>query len=250
MKTIDFIKKAIIVHGDKYDYSKSIYTVSTEKITIICNIHGEFRQIATSHINNKYNCPSCAKITQNIKFKKTHNSRKENFDHIVPPIGSKIIPLSKGLYCIVDADDYDDLMKFNWYASKLSNSEIVYAKTRLKGKMHRYLMSVNDPSIMVDHRNHNTLDNRKSNLRLCNGAQNNMNRILIPNTSSIYKGVTFLKRRNKWKACITMNNVRYYIGEFINEIDAAKAYDMKAKELFGKFAYLNFKIINKAKNAG
>ena len=65
-----FIEKAKEVHGDKYNYSKSIYTKSCNKLTIICPIHGEFEQIATNHLQNN-GCIKCANIYKNIKNKKS-----------------------------------------------------------------------------------------------------------------------------------------------------------------------------------
>lgn len=60
-KKEDFIKKAISVHGNKYDYSKVEYKGCCEKVTIICPIHGEFNQTPRSHIRGS-GCPECAKI--------------------------------------------------------------------------------------------------------------------------------------------------------------------------------------------
>jgi DNA polymerase III sliding clamp (beta) subunit (PCNA family) len=60
-KTGDFIKKSKKIHGDKYDYSLSIYTTSKNKLTIICPKHGEFSQRASSHIGKqKQGCKMCA----------------------------------------------------------------------------------------------------------------------------------------------------------------------------------------------
>ena len=58
--------------------------------------------------------------------------------------------------------------------------------------------------------------------------------------SSKYKGVTWHKMGKKWVAAIQLNRKQYHLGHFSNEIDAARAYDEKAKELHGEFAYLNF----------
>lgn len=54
-----FIKQAHLVHLNKYDYSKSIYKSSKDKIIIICPIHGDFSQIPDAHINAKQGCPIC-----------------------------------------------------------------------------------------------------------------------------------------------------------------------------------------------
>lgn len=60
--TETFIEEAMKIHGDKYDYSKSVYVTSTTKLIIICNEHGEFTQNPNNHVNNKQSCPQCAKI--------------------------------------------------------------------------------------------------------------------------------------------------------------------------------------------
>lgn len=94
----------------------------------------------------------------------------------------------------------------------------------------------------IDHINHNILDNRKCNLRACSHSKNMMNQqTQIKNKTSIYKGVRFYKRTNKWVSQIKINQKYNHIGFFTSEIEAAKAYDNKAIELFGEFANLNFK---------
>ncbi len=52
--------------------------------------------------------------------------------------------------------------------------------------------------------------------------------------------MSFHKRDNKWEVQITFKGERTFLGRFDDEVEAAKAYDKKAKELFGEFAYLNF----------
>ena len=96
--------------------------------------------------------------------------------------------------------------------------------------------------LVVDHINHNTLDNRRKNLRLCTWAQNNQNRrpSKRKNKLSKYKGVSFYKKSKLYRALIWCNKKQYFLGYFKDETDAAKAYDKKARELFGEFAYLNF----------
>ena len=56
--TDDFIKKAKLIHGDRYDYSKSNYIKRHGKVEIICKIHGMFSQIPGDHLNN-HGCPKC-----------------------------------------------------------------------------------------------------------------------------------------------------------------------------------------------
>ncbi len=92
----------------------------------------------------------------------------------------------------------------------------------------------------IDHRNRNGLDNRKKNLRGCTRSQNYANCPAPKTNKSGFKGVRWDKTRNKWKAEISLNDKNLHIGRFLNIEDAIRAYDRKAIELFGEFAYLNF----------
>ena len=92
----------------------------------------------------------------------------------------------------------------------------------------------------VDHKDRNSLNNHISNLRWCSKRQNNQNRSKQKNTTSVYKGVCFEKRSNKWLAQIKHNGRSIHIGLFTDESEAAHAYDRKASELFREFAHLNF----------
>ena len=94
--------------------------------------------------------------------------------------------------------------------------------------------------LMVDHRNHNTLDNQRCNLRVCTNIQNQQNKKRKINIGSKYKGIHFYKQCKKWQAKIKYNKRQLFLGYFDKEINAAKAYDKKAKELFGEFAFTNF----------
>jgi len=152
----------------------------------------------------------------------------------------RFIELTWGKYAIVDAEDYDRLNSYKWCAVKEGCSW--YAKTfRRDGfplPMHRLITGA-PKGFFVDHENHNGLDNRKQNLRLCTRAQNNRNQRPYGKTSR-YKGVSRYKRTNRYIAAICYQGKRFHLGYFKDEIDAAKAYDKKARELFGRFAYLNF----------
>lgn len=153
------------------------------------------------------------------------------------------IPLSKGLVSKVDPDDYLVLSRCNWCASDSGNG-IHYAQRKDRKKtvlMHRFIMGVTDPNIFVDHINGDTLDNRRSNLRLCSRSQNNRNKTAHKNSTSKYLGVCWDKARSKWKSTIYVGNKVRHLGRFKNEVDAAHAYDKAARSEFGEFANLNFK---------
>jgi hypothetical protein len=104
--------------------------------------------------------------------------------------------------------------------------------------MHREIIDA-APSLFCDHINHNTLDNRRCNLRLCTAAQNARNRLPGDNCTSSYKGVFWKKEKKKWCAKIRYNGEHIHLGYFDYEQDAAIAYDDMAIELFGPFACLN-----------
>ena len=151
------------------------------------------------------------------------------------------IELSWGKWAIVDAEDYEQLSKYRWCAIQTGRNW--YAKTFDRNgiilSMHRFITNA-PKGLFVDHKNHNGLDNRRSNLRLCTHAQNQQNTKPRSGGTSKYKGVFWEKAKKKFRAKITHNRKGIHLGYFDDEIDAAKAYDKKAVELFGEFAYLNF----------
>lgn len=152
------------------------------------------------------------------------------------PKDYKIIVTYNGLSCKVDNEDFDYLKKIPWKMNKN-----FYACNTTYGLMHRIITKCEKGKV-VDHINHDTTDNRKSNLRICTNNFNSMNsRKIKLNKSSVYKGVSWYKRDGIWTSYIMISRKRIYLGRFKCEIEAAKAYDKKAKELFGEYAYLNFK---------
>jgi len=103
--------------------------------------------------------------------------------------------------------------------------------------LHRLIIGAK-PGEVVDHINGNGLDNRRSNLRICSVGQNRQRGVEFKRGASGYRGVH--KRRDRWKAQIWHENKNIYLGTFISKQDAARAYDAKAKELFGDLALTNF----------
>ena len=95
--------------------------------------------------------------------------------------------------------------------------------------------------LVVDHINHNGLDNRKANLRIATRAQNSRYSKKTKNKfSSNYKGLYFHRLERRWRVRITENGRTRYVGQFKDEIEAAKAYDRAARKYHGEFASLNF----------
>ena len=150
------------------------------------------------------------------------------------------IPLTKGKFARVDLADYPRLKKYNWSAVKAPNTYYAVRYHRKKEiRMHRQI--TNAPAHLVcDHIDHNGLNNTRKNLRLCTLAQNALNQKHRKGCSSRYKGVYYHKRDKTYHARIYHKGRSYHLGSFKNEKHAAKAYDKKARQLFGRFAHLNF----------
>ena len=151
------------------------------------------------------------------------------------------IALTRGSVAIVDASDYDDLMRFWWSRSAPSSNGKFYAVRSLyeNGKhvhiwMHKYVMGASTDEI-VDHENRDTLDCRKSNLRVASSQQNCANASLRKDNLSGLKGVS--QRGKRWFAQISIKGRTRGIGTFDTPEAAHAAYCVAARELHGEFAY-------------
>ena len=157
----------------------------------------------------------------------------------------RTISLTQGFKAIVDDEDYKELSKYKWHATDAVSGNCRATTSHLDIIMARIIMKA-PPQVLVDHKNGNTLDNRRKNLRLCTHTQNNQNkRKTRQRVSSKYKGVSFLKSTKKWRVYIALQDIfrrtfNVSLGTFSVEEEAAKAYDEAAREYFGEFARLNF----------
>jgi hypothetical protein len=171
---------------------------------------------------------------------------KEIQDNNIKPIiyhnNIPIIPI-KQKYNIhlayIDEDIYHKVNMYNWNFNK------GYAHGRVDGKlikMHSYIyqLTFNKTGTMrnpIDHINHNGLDNRISNLHIVTASHNSHNTESLINSSSKYKGV--VKRKTGYQSRISQNSIVYELGVFECENEAAEAYNKKALELYGKYAFVN-----------
>jgi hypothetical protein len=143
-------------------------------------------------------------------------------------------------YTLVDDEDYEYLNQWKWHKGNhgyVSNCKWTNGKT-VHELIHRVITKA-PKDMYVDHINHNKIDNRRCNLRICTQSQNVSNQ--RPKKQK-YKGVVFIKfgKRNKrWKFEICCNKEKFTSKSYLTEKEAAIAYNEKALELFGEFACLN-----------
>jgi hypothetical protein len=157
----------------------------------------------------------------------------------------RTISLTQGFVALVDDADYDRVAAHKWCATRCKTN--VYGIRKVKtadGRttsqlLHRFILSVIDPGIDVDHEDHNGLNCQRYNLRRCVRGENNGNRRKIRGVSN-YKGVSWDSSRGLWRACITIRRRTKYLGRFDDERDAALAYDAAARENFGVCSFCNF----------
>lgn len=157
----------------------------------------------------------------------------------------KEIYLNKGYKALVDDEDYERLNKFKWFIKSHSSSNTIYAQRNVfrNGKwttqpMHKDIVHVTGFK-HIDHIDGNGLNNQKINLRECSLSQNIMNSRKRKNTSSRYKGVSWVKQKQKWSAEIQYNKTKIRLGCFATENEAAEAYNSAALQYHKCFARIN-----------
>jgi len=152
------------------------------------------------------------------------------------------IKLTQGRMAQIDDEDFEWLNQWKWCVQRMHNTYYAIRKQHIGNRyitirMHRIIMRT--PShLQVDHKDRNGLNNQRLNLRNCNNSQNQMNK--KSSGVSQYLGVSY-NHKGRIKANIKGNGKIIHLGTFETEIEAAKAYDNKARELHGEFANLNFK---------
>jgi hypothetical protein len=149
------------------------------------------------------------------------------------------IPLTRGRYAIVSRRDFVWLKQWNWYAER-HGRDFYAVRTEYIGLrrqqvyMHREILDLkHGDRYQVDHRNRDTLDNRRSNLRIANHSQNGSNSKLYNNNTSGYRGVTV--SRDGWMARIVVGGETIFLGRFSSKKRASAAYREAAIKYHGEF---------------
>ncbi len=155
----------------------------------------------------------------------------------------KEIQLTQGQVALVDDEDFEYLTSRKWWAHKERN-ERWYAESKEKGvKIHMHRVITNAPSgFEVDHINHNGLDNRKENLRVCTKSENIQNSRLRKDNTSGLRGVS--RNGSGWKALLRKDNTTVFDKTYKTKNEASEAYNEAAKKYFGKHAFLNPEVNN------
>lgn len=149
------------------------------------------------------------------------------------------VTLSNGLEAVIDAEDAHFVEGWNWSA-RVTKWGVYAARTSYASgkkadvKMHRVILSAQDGDI-VDHKNGDRRDNRKTNLRIATAAQNAQNAARRNDNSSGFKGVSMHKTSGKWWAYINVAGKRKSLGYYVKPEDAHSAYSKASAELHGEF---------------
>lgn len=153
----------------------------------------------------------------------------------------KEIKLTQNKVAIIDDKDYDLISQFKWCA--VNYHGCFYASTEKYGKtilMHRLILDV-QKGTMIDHIDHDGLNNCRNNIRICTPCQNARNSSKSRFKKSKYKGVWFDESdgKKRIRSGIRINGKLINLGSFKSEHDAGLAYDEAAKKYFGEFANIN-----------
>lgn len=165
----------------------------------------------------------------------------------IPELKNPIIYNSDGTFCLiiyspskktfhsvlVSGEDLYLVCNFMWHIGSGG-----YAKTKINNNAVGMANVILKTNSIVDHINRDRLDNRRCNLRVATSYQNSLNKSPLNKTSK-YKGVSLCKQTGKFVVRIKHGGKYLNLGRFLCEKDAAIAYNKKASELFGEFAYLN-----------
>lgn len=160
----------------------------------------------------------------------------------------RTIPLTQGQFAIVDPEDYEWLMRWKWcaiWSDRAKSFYAVRATSRRDGKqrlirMHREVSGV-PVGVEVDHKDRQTLNNRRVNLRPASHTQNRWNIEKQANNTSGFKGATWCKTKKRWRAVITVNGKKKALGQFSTPEEAGKAYETASAQMHGEFSSVFFK---------
>lgn len=149
-----------------------------------------------------------------------------------------LVPLTRGFSAIVDDADYPMVMRYKWLA-RVCSAEHIYASRGVAASggmkpqtiyLHRWLMDC-PPELQVDHINHNTLDNRRGNLRIVTRTQNRINRKRRPRGCKYHLSGTGKVIPRPWQAVMVSEGVQRSLGSYATEAEASAAYEAECRRV-------------------
>jgi ribosomal protein S14 len=218
----------VVCRGDDYLFRNHHFP----RFICVCDC-GNKSLVRESSLRNGaiHNCQECGrKRAGELNSKPERVNYEEMNGHVVCTIAN-------GVSFLIDETDYPLVSKYCWQYNRPRN--YIFMSKRPQKPLSRFLLDC-PVGLEVDHINHNRLDNRRNNLRIATRAENQANVSLKSTNTSGYKGVSFCKQTKKWRASIGKGKLQITIGRYDTREDAAKAYDIKAIELQGEFACLNY----------
>ena len=139
---------------------------------------------------------------------------------------------SNGIKFLFDIEDYPIIEPHSWCES---SGYIHRNKRGVDVKLHRLVTNCPN-NMVVDHINHDTLDNRKANLRICTPSENARNKIYMSNNTSGKLGVYWKSNRQKWVAQIKINGVVKHLGIFEDYNEAVDCRKKAERIYFGEYS--------------
>jgi hypothetical protein len=195
------------------------------------------------YIKNTKTIEEAQEVLKDFQQQIEEIKKKEIEEHYSMPIirneiGDAIIPIKNQDGVIIDNvlvndDMWHKCMQYAWTKNDKYYNGSVNGKLT---KIHRFIMNAK-PGDIVDHIDKNPQNNKTCNLRFSTATKNAHNKTKSQNASTSYMGVSI--HNKNYRARITKQGKTYQLGDFKTEIEAAKAYNEKAKELYGEYANLN-----------
>ena len=162
----------------------------------------------------------------------------------------KEIPLNKGMVALVDDEDYERCMQYKWFAKKQSvHNYYAYRNVSIGDKkhkrqvslsLHRFVLGLVGVNVIIDHKDRDTLNDQKDNLRICTTSQNCMNKRKRSNSNCDLRGVQIDKRNNKFTCVIWQEKKNIHLGSYITKEEAGHVRDFWSAYFHKDFANFNF----------
>lgn len=212
----------------------------------LCQCDCGNKAIVTGYCLNSEHTKSCGCLQSETTIMKNKSRKKQNKYDLSGDYGIGYTYDDKPFY--FDKKDFDIIKNYCWHDSNGYLIAHVYRNNkRTTQRMHRLILGLEsnkNKDVLVDHINHNTFDNRRSNLRFVDNSRNQMNKDKsIKNTSGIV-GVKYHKLTSKWEVDITKNGNRIYLGLYDNFSDAVKVRKDAEEKYFGEYSYDNSMILS------